>query len=59
MLKDSLISLGIVKSDQHFKQAVTDKIHEVMRLVFLQVKDQIDKRFGCFEILGVDFVLDE
>ena len=32
---------------------------EAMRLVFLQVKDRLDARYGCFEIFGVDFLLTE
>ena len=34
-------------------------MHEAMRLVFLQVKDQLDAPpFGQFEVFGVDFVLE-
>ena len=32
---------------------------EAMRLVFLQVKDRLDARYGCFEIFGVDFLVSE
>ena len=28
-----------------------------MRLVFLMVKDKLDRRYGCFEIFGLDFLL--
>lgn len=28
-----------------------------MRLLFLMVKDKLEKRFGCFEIFGLDFLL--
>jgi D-alanine-D-alanine ligase-like ATP-grasp enzyme len=34
------------------------KINEVMRLMFLQIKDKLDRKFGCFEIFGFDFMLD-
>ena len=37
---------------------MTDKISEVMRLVFLQTKDRLDRKFGCFEMYGFDFMLD-
>ena len=35
------------------------KIEETMRLIFLQVKDKLDKQFGCFEMYGFDFMLNE
>ena len=28
-----------------------------MRLVFLQTKDRLDRKFGCFEVYGFDFML--
>ena len=28
-----------------------------MRLVFLSVKDKLERRFGCFEIFGLDFLI--
>ena len=34
-------------------------MNEIMRLVFMQVKEQLDARFGCFEILSFDFLLKE
>jgi len=30
-----------------------------MRLMFLQMKDKLDRKFGCFEIFGFDFMVDE
>ena len=30
---------------------------EILRLLFLQVKDKLDARFGCFEVLACDFLL--
>lgn len=30
-----------------------------MRLIFIQVKDKLDKYFGCFEMFGFDFMLDD
>ena len=35
------------------------RINEVLRLLFLQVKGQLDARYGCFEILACDFLLRE
>jgi D-alanine-D-alanine ligase-like ATP-grasp enzyme len=28
-----------------------------MRLMWLQMKDKLDRKFGCFEIFGFDFML--
>ena len=41
---------GLTSSAEDFKTRVTDKINEVMRLIFLQTKDRLDKKFGCFEV---------
>lgn len=30
-----------------------------MRLMFLQIKDKLDRKFGCFEVFGFDFMLDD
>ena len=57
-LKESLISEGRVNSDAHFKEAVVDRMNEAMRLCFLAVKGKLDRRFGCYEIFAVDFVLE-
>ena len=29
-----------------------------MRLVFTMVKDKLDRKFGCFELFGFDFLID-
>ena len=29
-----------------------------MRLIFLQTKDRLDRKFGYFEVYGFDFMLD-
>ena len=57
-LKAQLIEEGKT-TDLHFKERVTDRMLEAMRLVFLQVKDRLDARYGCFEIFGVDFLVSE
>lgn len=36
-----------------------DRINEIMRLLFLQVKDKLEARYGCFEIFAFDFLLEE
>lgn len=30
-----------------------------MRLIFLAVKDKLDRKFGCFELFGFDLLIDE
>ena len=34
-------------------------MNEILRLLFMQVKDQLDARYGCFEIFACDFLLKE
>ncbi|PCI27460.1 hypothetical protein COB52_04780 [Candidatus Kaiserbacteria bacterium] len=31
---------------------------EVMRLIFMTVKDRLSRQFGCFELFGLDFLVD-
>lgn len=57
-LADYLIDQNVVQSKQDFKHRVTDRINEVMRLMWLQIRDKLDRKFGCFEIFGFDFMLD-
>ena len=57
-LQEQLIIQGDVASADEFKARVTDRINEVMRLVFLQTKSKLDRKFGCFEVFGFDFMLD-
>ena len=37
--------------------SLIDRINEVIRLMFLQVKDKLERKFGCFEMFGYDFML--
>lgn len=30
-----------------------------MRLVFVAVKDKLDKKFGCYELFGFDMLIDD
>lgn len=34
-------------------------MHDVMALIFGQVKSKLDRKFGCFELYGFDFILDD
>jgi hypothetical protein len=54
-----LIKNGSVKDEADFKSKVTDRINEVMKLTFLQIRDRLDRKFGSFELFGFDFMLDK
>ena len=56
-LCEELIAQGKVKDAAEYHQKVTSRINEVMRLMWLQMKDKLDRKFGCFEIFGFDFML--
>lgn len=30
-----------------------------MKLIFTVVKDKLDRKFGCFEFFGFDFLIDD
>ena len=32
---------------------------DIMKLVFITVKDKLDIKFGCFELFGFDLLLDD
>ena len=60
MSMDQLCAYLVERGDctpEQFKAKVIDPINEVMRLIFLTVKDKLDKKFGCFEVFGYDFML--
>lgn len=45
-------------SPAYFKNHVQARMTEIMRLMFIQGKTNLDAKFGCFEILSFDFILD-
>jgi len=53
------VEQGQLKSVEEYHTKVTKKINEIMRLMFLQMKDKLDRKFGCFEIFGFDFMVDD
>ena len=55
-LCDYLVKRGDT-TPELFQTKVIDRINEVMRLIFVTVKDRLDKKFGCFEMFGFDFML--
>ena len=44
---------------EQFYEKIVKKIDEICRLVIETIKDQIDRKYGCFELFGLDFLLDE
>ncbi|TNV82392.1 hypothetical protein FGO68_gene174 [Halteria grandinella] len=58
LVKD-LVERGLVQSADEYHSRVDNKIQEIMRLVFVTIKDKLDRKFGCFELYGFDFLIDE
>mmetsp|Transcript_37034 Transcript_37034/g.35758 ORF Transcript_37034/g.35758 Transcript_37034/m.35758 type:complete len:83 (-) Transcript_37034:164-412(-) len=54
-----LIEQKVVSSYEEFQQRSLSKIQEIMKLIFVTVKDNLDRKFGCFELFGFDMMLDE
>lgn len=49
----------IAKDKEHFNSKVVKKCDEICRLLFESVKDKLERKYGCFEIFGLDFLLDD
>lgn len=49
----------LVKSPEDFNTKVIDQCNEICRLVFETVKNKLERKFGCFELFGLDFLLDD
>jgi len=58
MLKEYFVKQGAISGDD-FDLKVLKKCDEICRLVFETVKDKLEQNFGCFELFGLDFMLDE
>ena len=58
-LIDDLVARGLVQSRDDYKVRVDSKIQEITRLVFTMIKDKLDRKFGCFELFGFDFLIDD
>ncbi len=56
---DDLILTGRIQSADEYKAKVDSKIQEIMKLIFTVVKDKLEKKFGCFELFGFDFLIDK
>ena len=42
-----------------FDQKVVARCDEICRLLFESAKDKLEKKYGCFELFGLDFMLDK
>ncbi len=58
-LIEDLISAGKVSSRDEYKAKVDSRIQEIMQLMFTVIKDKLDRKFGCFELFGFDFLIDD
>ena len=57
-LRDHMISAQGITAEA-FNTNVISKCDEICRLVFETCKDKLEQKFGCFELFGLDFLLDE
>lgn len=46
-------------SAEVFDAKVIRRCNEICRLTFESVKDRLERKFGCFELFGLDFLLDK
>ncbi len=58
-LIEDLITTGKVSSRDEYKAKVDSRIQEIMQLMFTVIKDKLDRKFGCFELFGFDFLIDD
>ena len=58
-LREHCVAAGVVTNEAEFRTRFEDKVKEIMRLLFLQVKPQLDRKQGTFELFGFDFLVDE
>jgi len=49
----------VVKDAQEFDNKVIKKCDEICRLLFESVKGKLERKYGCFEMFGLDFLLDD
>ena len=59
-LRDHLLQNqpDLVQSPEDFNSKVIDQCNEICRLIFETIKDKLERKFGCFELFGLDFLLD-
>lgn len=54
-----MISKGRISSKDEYKAKIDSRIQEIMQLMFAVIKDKLDRKFGCFELFGFDFLIDD
>lgn len=54
-----LVTRGLIESADAYRATVDRRIQEIMMLIFSLVKDKLDRKFGCFELFGFDFLIDD
>ena len=50
---------GKIENEAEFKDKILSQMKEIMKLIFHQAKGKLLQKFGCFELLGFDFLIDE
>jgi hypothetical protein len=58
-LGDYFVDQGKVNDKGEFHRKVSDNCDEICRLLFSSVSEKLERKFGCFELFGLDFMLDE
>ena len=58
-LADQLKEEGKVDDTEGFIEKITSQMKEIMRLMFEEAKEGLVRKFGCFELLGFDFIIDD
>ena len=58
-LRDYLIETKQLGSIEEFETKVCGRMREIMKLIFNNTKSKLDCKFGCFELYGFDFMLDD
>jgi len=49
----------VVKTAEDFDKKVITQCNEICRLLFESSKTKLESKFGCFELFGLDFLLDD
>lgn len=49
----------IIKSIKDFENKIISKLDDICRIIFETIKDKLDRKFGCFELFGFDFMFDD
>ena len=58
-LADYLINDKQLEGKDEFNERIVKRCDEICRLLFESVKNRLDRKYGCFELFGLDIMLDE